>query len=184
MKKINLFIGRFFIVISAYLPFQQAYPQHSVYDDTSMAQEILMYINQYRASHGLPKLIMDPRLSREATLHSREMATHAQPFGHQGFQGRIARLHQHVPESTSGAENVAYNYKTAKIVADGWIHSPGHRQNIVGHYNLTGIGIVRDAQGRPYFTQMFLRTDNPVTSHRSTHAHPLFAQHRFYHGHG
>ena len=48
---------------------------------------------------------------------------------------------------------------TAKIVVDGWIKSPGHRQNIVGRYNLTGIGIVRDRAGKLYYTQLFVRTN-------------------------
>jgi uncharacterized protein YkwD len=43
------------------------------------------------------------------------------------------------------------------MVIDGWIHSPGHRQNILGHYNLTGIAIAYDSQHKPYYTQVFAK---------------------------
>jgi len=154
--------------------------------DDSMANEILVYINQYRSQHGLSRLTMNPILSQEAAQHSQDMARHALPFGHDGFSSRMDHLHHHVPNATNGAENVAYNYKTAKIVADGWIKSPGHRQNIVGHYNQTGIGIARDSQGKLYYTQLFLRTDTPpIVAHATRHRHPTgyltFGGHQ--HGH-
>jgi len=79
-------------------------------------------------------------------------------FGHEGFQTRIKHIYPHVKNPQGGAENIAYNYKTAKIVVDGWMHSPGHRTNILGGYNLTGIGIDKDAQGKLYFTQIFIKS--------------------------
>ena len=126
--------------------------------DQRMQIEILQEVNAYRKAHWLPPLSLNPALSEQARGHSADMANHRLPFGHDGFAQRIDAAHQAIPNSqAAGAENVAYNYKTAKIVVDGWVHSPGHRQNILGHYALTGIGIVRDASGKPYFTQLFLR---------------------------
>ena len=99
------------------------------------------------------------------------MASHAVPFGHTGFNRRIAHLYHAIDNANAGAENVAYNYKTAKIVVDGWIHSPGHRKNIVGRYNLTGIGIVRDKAGKLYYTQLFVHTQQHAhTNERALHA--------------
>ena len=146
-----------------------------------MASEILSHINRFRASHGLSPLVMNDTVSAEARTHSRSMANHAVSFGHDGFQQRLSHLVHTIPHATGGAENVAYNYKTAKIVADGWIHSPGHRQNILGHYNLTGIGIVSDRNGKLYYTQMFLRTDNTRTEQAHVHGH---SSRRFYVTHG
>jgi hypothetical protein len=60
---------------------------------------------------------------------------------------------------------------------DGWIKSPGHRHNIVGRYNLTGIGIVRDSAGKLYYTQLFARTEKKPTQHAhqtTHHARPRF----------
>ena len=137
-------------------------------NDQLLAEEILRLVNQYRVQHGLGKLTMDPILTHEASEHSRNMATHRISFGHDGFKKRMDYLHTHVPASLAGAENVAFNYKTAQIVVDGWVHSAGHRRNIMGHYNLTGIGIARDAHGKPYFTQMFLQSDPKLASARIT----------------
>lgn len=140
-------------------------------NDKQLAADILVFVNQYRVQHGLPKLVMNRELTHEASQHSVDMASHALPFGHDGFSNRISRLHHQIPEATSGAENVAYNYKTARIVVDGWIKSPGHRQNIMGHYTLTGIGIARDKMGKLYYTQLFLRLNNSSTVARNVVTH-------------
>jgi len=44
---------------------------------------------------------------------------------------------------------------TAKQVVEEWLESSMHRQNIVGPYNVTGIGIAADRKGALYFTQIF-----------------------------
>ncbi|MFZ4076685.1 MAG: CAP domain-containing protein [Legionellaceae bacterium] len=137
----------------------------------SMAQEIVSHLNRFRATHGLPPLVLNPVISQEARVHSQEMARHVVPFGHDGFPRRLSHLVHTIPNANGGAENVAYNYKTAKIVAEGWINSPGHRKNILGRYNLTGIGIVRDSAGKLYYTQLFLRTENPPMQHARLHGH-------------
>ena len=169
MKKIHII---FAMCMIALLPFVMTQQANASGTPDHMSEEILSYINQYRAQHGLPRLTMNPVLSQEATRHSHDMAIHAMPFGHDGFNSRMNHLHKHIPQSSSGAENVAYNYKTAKIVVDGWIKSPGHRQNIMGHYNLTGIGIARDSMGKLYYTQLFLRSENQVGRHQIVHARP------------
>lgn len=126
--------------------------------DELMQREILYRINQYRVTHGLSKLTMNAAISKEATLHSVEMARHKLPFGHNKFDERVKRLSKVIQSTNGCAENVAYNYKNAEDVVKNWLLSPGHRQNIRGHYNLTGIGIARDERGRIYYTQLFVRT--------------------------
>lgn len=142
-----------------FLVFIQKANANTPYDqtDASIHKAILHHINQYRITHGLPMLTLDQRISEEATRHSREMAQHQIPFGHQKFEQRVARLYKTIKDATGAAENVAFNYKNADIVVKGWIQSPGHRHNIQGHYNLTGIGTARDKQGRIYYTQLFIR---------------------------
>ncbi len=125
--------------------------------DAAMQKEILYYINKYRITHFMLPLKMDERITKEATLHSQDMAQHKLPFGHDKYELRMGRLFKAIKHSNGGAENVAFNYKTAEIVVKEWLNSPGHRQNIRGSYNLTGIGIARDERGRIYYTQMFVR---------------------------
>ena len=175
MKKVSCLVIFFMILFSL----SAAYAESS---DKAMSSEILRYVNQYRAQHGLGPLTMNTTITHEARRHSQDMATHAVPFGHDGFNQRMHYLRDQVLNASSGAENVAYNYKTAKVVVDGWIHSPSHRRNILGHYNMTGIGIARDKEGRIYYTQMFLYQNANSRQHahpnlvRNTHRHRTYIQ--------
>ncbi len=131
----------------------------SVSNETSFQKQILYYVNQYRVKHHLSALKMSNTISTEAAKHSRDMASKAMPFGHTGYNGRIKRLYRRFSQCNGGAENVAYYKADAKKLVDAWIASPGHRQNIVGNYNLTGIGIAYGKKGWGYYTQIFLRSD-------------------------
>lgn len=115
-------------------------------------------VNQYRASKGLSPLTANTRMSEQARLHSQNMASGKVPFGHQDFQQRVTAV---AIAYSSAAENVAYNQgysDPATQAVQGWIKSTGHRQNIEGNFNLTGIGVATNAQGQYYFTQMFIRS--------------------------
>ena len=57
---------------------------------------------------------------------------------------------------TRAAENVAYGYEPDRVV-DAWMDSSGHRANILGDHTHLGVGFVRDAQGRAWYTQNFAR---------------------------
>ena len=112
---------------------------------------------------------MDNKIVKEAKNHSLDMANHRMPFGHKYFNSRIERLRAQIKNSNAGAENIAYNYKGAQDVVNNWVRSPGHKRNIEGNYNLTGIGIARDKKGKIYFTQIFLRTGgNAYAARRPT----------------
>jgi len=126
--------------------------------DSAIENAILVHINQYRQQKGLSKLKMNSVMVKEARQHSLDMAQHRIPFGHKYFNDRIKRIYAQTEHPQAGAENVAYNYKDAKDVVNNWLRSPGHKRNIDGQYNETGIGVVRDQKGKMYFTQMFLRT--------------------------
>lgn len=123
----------------------------------SIEDTIFKDINQYRASYHLPPLKRVPVITQEARQHSIDMAVHRVPLGHTGFSTRVKHIYPHIIMPNGGAENFAYRYKDGHIVSNGWMHSPGHRQNILGHYNYTGIGVARDGAGRLYFTQIFIR---------------------------
>lgn len=125
--------------------------------DADIEQAVLKQINSYRLKHGMGQLTMSPQMVREARQHSVDMARHRVPFGHTYFLGRIKRLRSEIKNTGAGAENVAYNYKDAEDVVRNWLKSPGHKRNIDGNYNLTGVGIARDNKGKMYFTQLFLQ---------------------------
>lgn len=142
----------FFLINTGNLTYAATVPS-----DASIENAILVQINAYRISHHLKPLKMDSRISKEAKKHSSDMAKYIVPVGHQSFANRISRLRLLIKNVTAAGENVAFGYRTAQDVVKGWINSPGHRNNILGNYNLTGIGVARDVRGRIYFTQIFLK---------------------------
>lgn len=115
-------------------------------------------VNQYRKSRNLPPLTLDNRITQQARLHSQRMASKSVSFSHDGFEQRVNAIARQIPLS-SAAENLAYNqgYSDPVTVAvQGWIKSPGHHKNMIGNFNLTGIGVAKNAQGEYYFTQIFV----------------------------
>lgn len=125
---------------------------------SALEQSIHQQINQYRKSHNLPSLTLDPTISEQARIHSKNMASDRVPFSHQGFEQRVKAIGSAIPYRQA-AENVAFNKgygDPAQQAVQGWIKSTGHRINIEGQYNLTGIGIAKNAKGEYYFTQIFI----------------------------
>ena len=62
------------------------------------------------------------------------------------------------------AENVAGGPETPAAVLQGWMHSPPHRQNILGPFSDIGVAHATGADGRPYWCVVFgapLPTLNP-----------------------
>ncbi|MEV6951270.1 CAP domain-containing protein [Streptomyces sp. NPDC051183] len=115
---------------------------------------VLSLVNQERAAAGCPAVTINATLSKAAQAHSEDMAAHSN-MSHTGSDGsdpgqRITRAGY--AWSTYG-ENVAYGYSTPEKVMEGWMNSPGHRQNILNcSFKEMGIGL---AQPNNYWTQAF-----------------------------
>lgn len=135
--------------------------------NNSIEHAILIEVNAYRQKYHLAPLTMNTSISAQARNHSIEMANHHVPFGHQHFSNRVANLRKDMKDTGAIAENVAYNYRDAHDVVKNWMQSPGHKKNILGNYNLTGIGVIRDSAGKIHFTQMFVK----VEPHKNIHSH-------------
>ena len=119
---------------------------------------ILNRVNQYRQSKNLPPLTIDPIISAQAKAHSEKMARVGK-IGHEGFNDRVQSVSKEIVYR-SAAENVGYSVGYAQpeaIAVEDWIGSPGHQKNMVGRYDLTGIGSAKNAKGETYFTQIFIR---------------------------
>ena len=115
-------------------------------------------INEYRVSKNLAPLKLNPLISEQAKIHSQDMAQGIVEFGHAGFEDRVEAIKETI-SYRSAAENVAYNMGHQNPVdraVAGWIDSDGHRKNIEGNYNLTGMGVAVNPEGEYYFTQIFI----------------------------
>ncbi|MEL6930088.1 MAG: CAP domain-containing protein [Cyanobacteria bacterium J06600_6] len=124
-----------------------------------VVQQIHESINQYRAEHNLPPLAMNAHVSRQAKIHSQEMAQEVVKFSHQGFKDRIKALEGQVIYLRA-AENLAFNQgyqDPAQKAISGWLKSEGHHKNMIGDFNITGIGVAKNTEGEYYFTQIFIK---------------------------
>ena len=142
------------LIVMAVAAPRGAQAQHKDYK--AMADDILMYVNEHRKDMRLGPLKMNDIVSATAEQHSRNMASERIPFGHEGFDARMDKLTKQIKPVNAWAENVAYSSENAKEVVEMWLHSAGHKKNIEGKYNTTGIGIARGKDGTLYFTQIFL----------------------------
>jgi uncharacterized protein YkwD len=117
-------------------------------------------VNNYRKSRKLPALQLNSNISEQARIHSQNMARGKVAFSHDGFHNRAKIISQKISYQAV-AENVAFNMgysDPVKEAVEGWIKSAGHRHNMEGNYNLTGMGIALNPKGEYYFTQIFMKT--------------------------
>jgi uncharacterized protein YkwD len=123
--------------------------------DSPFNEQILKYVNQFRADNGKAPLKMNPDMVETAGIHSTAMAKGTTPFGHDNFDLRYKYVAAKLGFIDAFAENVAMGMMNAQQVVDGWAHSPEHRKNMLGDYNLTGIAAATAANGYIYFTEIF-----------------------------
>ena len=126
-------------------------------NNTITEQSILQLINDYRNSIHLNSLKIMNEVTIQAFNHSKEMAEKKVSFGHDGFDARVENIRKSIGFIYGWAENVAEGQSSAEEVVKDWLQSPGHKKNIEGNYNYTGIGIYKDENGNIYFTQIFIR---------------------------
>ncbi|MGB6299712.1 MAG: CAP domain-containing protein [Rivularia sp. (in: cyanobacteria)] len=127
-------------------------------DVAAMEKSVHRQINQYRRKKGLPALKLDSKISKIAREHSKRMADKKVAFGHNGSSSRYNKISK-IVKYRGVAENVAYNmgYRNpGENAVKGWIKSSGHRRNIEGKYQVTGIGVAKNSKGEYYFTQLFV----------------------------
>jgi uncharacterized protein YkwD len=119
-------------------------------------------INAERRARGESTLVWDAELTRMARLHSESMAQQ-NFFDHTNPQGQNMTMRA----SASGvcgwraiAENIAYNSgydDPAGFAVERWVASPKHRANLLREgFTHSGVGVARAADGRVFFTQVFV----------------------------
>ena len=115
---------------------------HDVQDPREFyAQNVMELVNQQRAANGCPPLAVNQAMTTAAYEHSQDMAVNGY-FAHDTPSGvtpwtRMKDLGYTEP----AAENIAEGYRTPQEVVNGWMNSPGHRQNILNcSYKAAGVG--------------------------------------------
>ena len=114
----------------------------------SLEGAVIAAMNRERAARGLGPLRVNDRLAlaaqdRIGDLFAKHYFNHVSPDGMQPFVWAQRRGYDY---SIIG-ENLAAGYRGATAVVDGWMHSPGHRANILGR-NFDEVGVAV-ANGSP-----------------------------------
>lgn len=140
-------------------------------DAESVARALERLIARERERRSLPPLVLDPRLSEVALLHSQDMSAHH----------FVAHTSPTTGDATARAaraglrplvllENIGRRYSAADLHA-GLMESPGHRANIVNpDVDRLGLGVITEPEGeRVAFlaTELFARFAAPFDAARA-----------------
>lgn len=127
-------------------------------DNLEFRNRVLQLCNYEREKAGLKPLNGgDQKLSLAALVRAQEASVH---FEHERPDGGAW-------ESVFGecgiggweqiGENLAYGFSTPEALVDGWMHSQGHKENILRDWDDVAIGIYIDADGVYWASQTFLK---------------------------
>src|ERR1700733_1877786 len=136
---------------------------------TVAEQYLLAAANEARANQGLSPLHLDPVLTEASAAHARAMADH-DAISHQfndepdlAERGAIAGAHFSLI-----SENVG-EAPSSVIIHDLWMHSPGHRANLLDP-NVDSIGIaVINRDNQLYAVEDFASTVQTLTLNQQEH---------------
>lgn len=126
----------------------------SVPDMDAYADAVVALVNEERAAVGLAPVQAVPVLNDAAEVRSAEIV---RSFSHTRPDSRPCStvLNDNNIQWRTTGENIAYGYASPEAVMDGWMHSSGHRANILnGNFEYIGVGVVSEG-GMLYWTQVF-----------------------------
>lgn len=163
MKKLRVVF--FFVIILSFNNWAgstsspQFLPAYSPLDLKEAEKELLGMINLEREKRGLYPLYDNNKLGRVSLLHSQKMAEESQ-LSHTfpGYKRLSERMKEAGLPFIKAGENVAYSLgHVVKDVHEGFMLSPGHRQNILDpDFTHCGVRIVQKNRAL-YITEEFAR---------------------------
>jgi len=126
-----------------------------------MAADVIERTNAERAQQHRTALRANPRLMRAAQIQAEQMArarTLAHVLPRAAYPSAKDRLAAADYRWQTYGENVALGQSGAAGAVRSWMHSRGHRTNILNaDFSEIGAGYATDAGGRPYYVQLFAR---------------------------
>ncbi len=100
----------------------------------------IAHTNAERAQRDRVKLKKSKCLDRFAEKQARAMAAETTMY-HQPMDPILEKCHL-----SQVGENVAFGYPSGKAVVKAWMHSPGHKKNLLNsRHRLIGLGAYQDA---------------------------------------
>lgn len=128
-------------------------PAQAASPESTYQRQAFTATNQQRDRHDRAALRAQDCVQRYAVKQARKMARQQRMF-HQDLRPVLRAC-----GLSAAGENVAYGYSSGRsVVNDGWMHSEGHRANILNpKFRLMGIGARKSDSGRWYVAQVFGR---------------------------
>lgn len=128
--------------------------QENQSEASRVEEEVLAIVNSERAKAGISPLMTDKSLSDAASIRAEELTvsfSHTRPDGSDCFSAiKNASFDM-------WGENIAKGYASSAEVMDGWMHSEGHRKNILNSgFTKIGIGYYV-LNGEKHWVQLFGR---------------------------
>lgn len=123
-------------------------------DCSAQEWEVLKLVNKERLAESLAPLSTFAALQTVSDVRAQELTA---KFSHTRPDGTSCFTAYNVPYSSAG-ENIAAGYPDAAAVMDGWMHSEGHRANILtGYFSHVGVGYLTTNSGYgSYWSQNFI----------------------------
>jgi uncharacterized protein YkwD len=126
-----------------------------------VAADVVTLTNMERTHNRRAALRANARLMRAAQLQADQMAQ-ASHMAHVLPDARYPRTEDRIAAANYRwrmlGENVAFGQANAAKVLDSWMHSRGHRTNILNStFTEMGAGYAVDQSGHPYYVQVFGR---------------------------
>ena len=129
----------------------------------SLERDAFQLINTERSLAGLPTLKWSDRIAAVARFHSNNMAD-MNFFSHRGLDGLMVDERadkMNMGPWTAIGENIAFmkGYENpVEVAVTKWLNSPAHKKNLLSpDWTETAIGLAVTADGKYYFTQVFIR---------------------------
>lgn len=123
--------------------------------------EILDFTNRYREENKLPPLQWHGNLAEIAQMHATAVADNRVPFSHIGARERFACCNTrciNVAENLARSEGYIREDLPGAVVT-GWCESEGHRRNLLGPFDVCGIGCAASDHGTIFITQLLALLD-------------------------
>ncbi len=145
--------------------------------DLSLSGRIYQAVNTYRANHNAAELQRHAGLDRLAQEHCEYLRRHRGEFGiygknvsHVGFEGRSLLARERY-QMMSISENVAAanhpGEQSPAVLVKLWSESKDHEHNMRSEWTHTGVGVVVDADGMVFSTQIFATVTNSQMTMRN-----------------
>ena len=123
-------------------------------------QEVILEItNRSRIENGMKPLKINKTLNEIAIVKAEDMAKEGVLSHNSERYGMTFNLiKKEGIRYNAAAENIARGHDTPEFVAQRWLESKGHRENILNsNFDETGIGLAQDKKGKKYWVQLFIK---------------------------